>query len=62
MCLEAGRVLASRAEAANTLVVALTDAAKELSTAYNALRVDLLDVKQLVNSVIDDLQALGLLQ
>ena len=33
-----------------------------IATQFNALRVDVLDVKQLVNSVIDDLQNLGLLQ
>ena len=33
-----------------------------IATQFNALRVDVLDLKQLVNSVIDDLQALGLLQ
>ena len=31
-----------------------------IATQFNALRVDVLDLKQLVNSLIDDLQALGL--
>lgn len=35
--------------------------ANAIVAAINALRTDLLDTKQLVNSVIDDLQALGLL-
>jgi len=35
---------------------------KECATAINAIIVDLADLKQLVNSVIDDLQAIGLLQ
>ena len=34
--------------------------ADDIATQFNALRVDVLDLKQLVNSVIDDLQALGL--
>ena len=33
-----------------------------IRTQFNALRVDVADIKQLVNSVIDDLQALGLAQ
>lgn len=33
---------------------------KELATAFNLLLADVADLKQLVNSVIDDLQALGL--
>lgn len=33
-----------------------------IATQFNALRADVLDAKQLINSVIDDLQALGLLQ
>ena len=33
-----------------------------IATQFNALRVDVLDIKQLVNSVIDDLQLLGILQ
>ena len=45
-------------------VVGFLDAAERdnIRTQFNAVRVDLLDIKQLVNSVIDDLQALGLLQ
>ena len=35
-------------------------AVQELAAATNALIVDVADVKQLVNSLIDDLQALGL--
>lgn len=31
-----------------------------IATQFNLLRADLLDLKQLVNSLIDDLQALGL--
>ena len=31
-----------------------------IATQVNAIRVDLLDLKQLVNALIDDLQALGL--
>jgi len=34
--------------------------ADAIVTAVNAARLDILDLKQLVNSVIDDLQALGL--
>ena len=34
--------------------------ADAIATQVNAIRVDLIDLKQLVNSVIDDLQALGL--
>lgn len=34
---------------------------KEFSTQVNALRVDLTDLKQLVNALIDDLQAAGIL-
>jgi hypothetical protein len=33
---------------------------QECATQINALRVDLVDLKNLVNSLIDDLQALGL--
>jgi len=44
--------------------VGFLDAAERdnVRTQYNALRADVLDVKQLVNSVIDDLQAYGLMQ
>ncbi len=34
--------------------------ADAIATQFNALRVDVLDLKQLVNSLIDDLQAIGL--
>ena len=34
---------------------------RDVADAYNALRTDLLDAKQLLNSVIDDLQTLGIL-
>ena len=34
----------------------------DVAVQFNALRVDVLDVKQLVNSIIDDLQLYGLLQ
>ena len=34
----------------------------DIATQFNLLRADLIDLKQLVNSVIDDLQALGLAQ
>jgi hypothetical protein len=42
--------------------VGFVDAAERdnIRTQFNALRVDVADVKQLVNSLIDDLQALGL--
>lgn len=33
----------------------------DIATQFNALRVDLTDLKQLVNSIIDDLQSLGLI-
>ena len=45
-------------------VVGFLDAAERnnILTQFNALRVDVLDAKSLLNSVIDDLQTLGLLQ
>jgi multisubunit Na+/H+ antiporter MnhC subunit len=47
---------------AGTVATSLDQAQKDLGTMINALRVDVLDLKQLVNSVIDDLQAYGILQ
>ena len=45
-------------------LVGFADSAERdnIRTQFNALRADVADLKQLVNSVIDDLQALGLLQ
>lgn len=40
----------------------INDNFAEVTEEINALRVDLVDLKQLVNSLIDDLQALGLVQ
>ena len=52
---------------AGTVAVSLDQAQKDIGTAFNTLRVevaalvaDLADVKQALNSVIDDLQVLGL--
>lgn len=36
--------------------------AEDIATQFNLLRADVADLKQLVNSVIDDMQTLGILQ
>lgn len=41
---------------------ATKDAVASLAAQVNALRVDLLDAKQFINSVVDDLQAIGIVQ
>lgn len=46
----------------NTALTAVEKNLSDLADQSNKNRADVLDVKQLVNSVIDDLQALGLLQ
>ena len=51
---------AANRDAAITTINDLRTWAVEVDADYEALLVDVTDVKQLVNSVIDDLQALGL--
>ncbi len=51
--------LAARQAENRAAIVALTDAIKELSTAINAVRVDQVDTAAFVNSLVDKLQAAG---
>lgn len=51
--------LAARQAENRAAIVALTDAIKELSTAINAVRVDQVDTASFVNSLVDKLQAAG---
>lgn len=51
--------LAARQAENRAAIVALTDAIKELSTAINAVRVDQVDAASFVNSLVDKLQAAG---
>lgn len=51
---------AADATSINTRIVALTDAIKELSAQVNKVIADDLDLRQAVTSIIDDLQAFGL--
>ncbi len=53
---------AGNRDSAITTINDLRTWAIEMDLDYEALFVDVADIKQLVNSVIDDLQALGLLQ
>lgn len=52
-------VTAASLASTNTALTAAENNISDLAAQVNALRVDLIDVKQAVNSLIDDLQALG---
>ena len=55
-----GFATAAARQAAMNKVDVIVTLANELKADYNLLRAQVLDLKQLVNSVIDDLQAYGL--
>jgi len=57
-----GYVGAAQGDAVATTINSIITHITELDLDYEALLVDVTDLKQLANSVIDDLQALGLLQ